>query len=89
MVSFESPEDAVSWCVEAQSSLLKAEWPAGLLALPDAKKEIINDGTLIWNGPRVRMGIHTGIAECELDATTGRKDYYGYVANTHRQKMCL
>jgi adenylate cyclase len=36
----------------------------------------------MWNGLRVRVGIHTGICDIKLDEITQGVDYYGTVVNT-------
>lgn len=38
-------------------------------------KVILNGGTPIWAGLRVRMGLHYGLSNCEVDRATGRVTY--------------
>ena len=81
MVAFTEPENAVMWCIDAQKALLEVEWPPEILGMSDARREALPDGRVMWNGPRVRMGMHTGMCELEVDPTTKRKDYYGPMVN--------
>ena len=82
MVAFPDPSDAIEWCTAAQKALLEADWPGEILALPDGCRQLTPDGHVIWNGLRVRMGMHTGTCKVEVDPTTCRKDYYGPMVNT-------
>jgi class 3 adenylate cyclase len=86
MVTFFSPIDAVRWCLAAQKALLEANWPEELLKLPAASQEFhfdpqSNTSTPIFNGIRVRMGVHCGSPACRRNPTTGRMDYFGPVVN--------
>ncbi|KAJ9460795.1 Adenylate cyclase [Diplonema papillatum] len=84
MVAFASSVDGVNWCLSMQEQLLHADWPDGILKLPDAQEETDADGKIIWKGPRVRMGLHVGQAPdlgCEKDECTKRMDYYGKMVN--------
>ncbi len=80
MAAFCSPTDAVRWCLEAQQALLEVDWPAELLAQPEAAEELGPRGFL-HRGLRVRMGLHSGEPECRVDERTGRVDYLGRVVN--------
>ncbi|MCY1020252.1 ATP-binding protein [Pyxidicoccus sp. MSG2] len=80
MVAFPSVQEALRWCLEAQEALLRAPWPADLLALPEAAEEQGPRGTL-HRGLRVRMGVHVGEPECRMNEQTGRMDYLGRMVN--------
>ncbi len=43
-----------------QLRLLEEDWPATLLLRPEAAEWRAPDGTLLYRGPRVRVGIHAG-----------------------------
>ena len=49
---------AVLFCLETQYRLLESAWPAEVLNLPSCKEVTATDGSLLFRGPRVRMGIH-------------------------------
>ena len=46
------------FCLETQYRLLESAWPAEVLNLPSCKEVTATDGSLLFRGPRVRMGIH-------------------------------
>ncbi len=49
---------AVLFCLETQYRLLEAAWPKEVLKLPNCREVFAADGSLLFRGPRVRMGIH-------------------------------
>ncbi len=77
MVAFESPRDAMRWCLASQEALHDLKWPEGLLSEPEAAPSA--DG--FFQGLRVRMGVHAGMARREVDPTTGREDFFGPMVN--------
>ncbi|KAJ9472403.1 Adenylate cyclase [Diplonema papillatum] len=81
MVAFDTSLDAFRFAVAAQVELLAKDWPADLLKHPLCREVKAEDGTTIWRGLRVRIGIHTGPARLELNPTTGRTDYMGPTVN--------
>lgn len=80
MVAFASVLEALHWCLDAQEALLRAPWPADVLAQPEAAEEQGPRG-LLHRGLRVRMGVHVGEPECRIDEGTGRMDYLGRMVN--------
>eukprot|EP01012_Entosiphon_sulcatum_P003727 TRINITY_DN11299_c0_g1_i2.p1 TRINITY_DN11299_c0_g1~~TRINITY_DN11299_c0_g1_i2.p1 ORF type:complete len:931 (+),score=146.26 TRINITY_DN11299_c0_g1_i2:21-2813(+) len=80
MVSFQSPVDAVNWCLAMQTKLLEADWPQDVHKHPSANVEQHGQGFL-WRGLRVRMGCHIGSPTCEKDPKSGRMDYFGRMVN--------
>jgi class 3 adenylate cyclase len=64
-----------------QRALCELEWPEDLLRQPGAKRECAADGSVIFNGIRVRMGVHVGQPNCRRNPVTGRMDYFGPVVN--------
>ncbi len=79
MVAFFSAIDAILWCLEVQQQLNDSVWPDDLLTQPGGKKETApnNNEEVVFNGIRVRMGIHTGAPNCRRNPVTGRMDYFG------------
>ncbi|PRP84845.1 hypothetical protein PROFUN_07499 [Planoprotostelium fungivorum] len=78
----ESTLNAVWWCLFVQEALMRAEWPKELLDNSQFSKVVYDqDGTMIFRGLRVRMGVHMGKPECRLDAVSGRVDYFGNMIN--------
>ena len=81
MVSFSTAKDALKFCLQMQEDLVNIDYPMALLLHQAARQEKDKSGTVIWRGLRVRMGVHTGTPQCELDPVTGRTDYYGPMVN--------
>mmetsp|Transcript_44831 Transcript_44831/g.116064 ORF Transcript_44831/g.116064 Transcript_44831/m.116064 type:complete len:826 (+) Transcript_44831:60-2537(+) len=66
---------AIAFCLEAQSELLKCNWPQELLL---DHNDSMATGCGAWRGLRVRMGVHTGCpAHISGHAMTGRMSYSG------------
>ncbi|KAI9315500.1 hypothetical protein BX666DRAFT_1956109 [Dichotomocladium elegans] len=80
MVCFQTITSALLWCFTVQLQLLEADWPAGILAT-DECREIDKNGTIIYRGLSVRMGIHWGTPVVERNPVTSRMDYFGPVVN--------
>eukprot|EP01012_Entosiphon_sulcatum_P010256 TRINITY_DN1595_c0_g1_i1.p1 TRINITY_DN1595_c0_g1~~TRINITY_DN1595_c0_g1_i1.p1 ORF type:complete len:1244 (-),score=239.59 TRINITY_DN1595_c0_g1_i1:41-3721(-) len=81
MAAFTAPTDALNWCLEMQTALLKLDWPAPLLQHPAASEEKLPSGETLWRGLRVRMGMHLGEPTAERDPRTLRMDYFGPMVN--------
>eukprot|EP00760_Papus_ankaliazontas_P033217 PhM_4_TR6242/c0_g1_i1/m.86688 len=77
LVAFAEARDAMLFALMVQSKLMTLDYPQILYDFPDTRKEYDNDGVLIWNGLRVRIGMHTGEAIEQSDLITHRKDYFG------------
>ena len=69
-VAFGDVVNAVKFAVEMESEMRFAPWPESLLDLPDGRKEVSEDGILLWCGLRVRAGMHIGTAKLEIDSKT-------------------
>eukprot|EP00755_Sulcionema_specki_P026846 Sspe_Gene.86607::Locus_57309_Transcript_1_1_Confidence_1.000_Length_2477::g.86607::m.86607 len=77
MVAFDNLTEAVMFAFTSQEGLFNATWPDEVLEHPLCKK------STVWNGLRVRMGVHCGEGvEVQTNPVTGRADYYGTVVNT-------
>ncbi|KAJ9471703.1 hypothetical protein DIPPA_51444 [Diplonema papillatum] len=76
MIAFESFEAAVRFGLAAQVSLYEQEWPAELMKLPQCARL-----AGVWNGLRIRVGVHCGEVEVEKNAVNDRFDYHGTTVN--------
>jgi len=81
MIAFPTPTSALLWCFAVQNSLLELQWPAEVLESPHGAEVHDDDGMLIYRGLSVRMGIHWGAPDCEVDPITRRMDYFGPIVN--------
>eukprot|EP01062_Namystynia_karyoxenos_P002849 TRINITY_DN109_c0_g1_i1.p1 TRINITY_DN109_c0_g1~~TRINITY_DN109_c0_g1_i1.p1 ORF type:complete len:1426 (+),score=348.71 TRINITY_DN109_c0_g1_i1:110-4279(+) len=81
MVAFHDCLSAVRFAKTAQIELLSVDWPEELLQHDAAQKGTDPRGRVIWNGLRVRMGVHLGSPENMRDPVTKRMDYFGPMVN--------
>lgn len=75
MAAFYTPIEAIKWCFLVQEALLVAEWSETLLTKSSCNKVVSADGRILFQGPRVRMGIHSGPVEIKVHPTTGFIEY--------------
>ena len=84
MVAFSSVENALMWAAAVQKELMTINWPSEILQNANAIP-VIKDGTMLYNGPRVRMGFHIGNEPTEMGHETSpfsdRVDYMGPAVN--------
>lgn len=84
-LAFHSIRQAVEYCLDVQLQLLVADWPKelhGLIPATNRKYRRKYSSRLIFNGLRVRMGIHDaadveGPLVCDVHAVTGKMTYVG------------
>lgn len=82
-LAFHSIREATSYCLDAQIQLVMAKWPKELHGLvPATEKKRSGGYRLIFNGLRVRMGIHDaseseGTLVQDIHAVTGKMTYTG------------
>ena len=81
MVSFQSVSAALLWCFSVQMRLLSIDWPQEILDSPTTQTVYSDDGTLLYRGLSVRMGVHWGCPVCEVDPVNNRMDYFGPMVN--------
>eukprot|EP01059_Diplonema_ambulator_P032693 TRINITY_DN653_c4_g1_i1.p1 TRINITY_DN653_c4_g1~~TRINITY_DN653_c4_g1_i1.p1 ORF type:complete len:735 (+),score=76.40 TRINITY_DN653_c4_g1_i1:58-2205(+) len=77
MAAFTIPLDAVSFALWVQEELVHADWPSELLLLDHCAWQ--EQGP--WCGLRVRIGIHCGPVDVQLNMLTKRYDYFGHTVN--------
>jgi class 3 adenylate cyclase len=88
MIAAGDDEAAMQLCIDIQLELMKATFPAAIdevyNAGTDNDLDAIDDdpdthgvATATWNGPRVRVGIHTGRPGVVFDDVAKSYDYYG------------
>jgi serine/threonine protein kinase len=79
LLTFGTMHAAVEFAVEFQQALLNVEWDDTLLQCPEAATVTADDedGTVVFKGPRVRMGVHFDQARCWKDKLTGTRNYRG------------
>ena len=77
MVAFDNPSNGLEFGVMVQLRLFEATWPSPLSLFTPTFK-----AAGVWNGVRVRIGIHHGFVNAEPNMTPGRVDYLGPTVNT-------
>ncbi|KAJ9467103.1 hypothetical protein DIPPA_50574 [Diplonema papillatum] len=79
MIAFESPLSAIRFAMQLQEALFVAVWPIQLLELPECYPEEGHAGL------RIRVGMHFGEVEIELNSITNRFEYFGPAADCAEQ----
>ena len=69
MIAFDDCNAAVEFAMEMQAVLLTLPWPEDMLLNPNSNVEYVGD-TCIWNGLRVRVGMHFGPVDRVFRANT-------------------
>eukprot|EP00756_Hemistasia_phaeocysticola_P043638 Hpha_TRINITY_DN17215_c0_g1::TRINITY_DN17215_c0_g1_i1::g.17764::m.17764 len=77
MFAFPTPHEGCRFALDVQLQLLRQTWPAQLLEHPNANK-----AEEVWNGLRIRIGMHYGEVSIVQNPTTKRYDYFGSTVNT-------
>ncbi|CAO3651275.1 unnamed protein product [Cunninghamella echinulata] len=81
MVCFQNITGALLWCFTVQLQLLEADWPTAILETEEGREIEDKNGSCIYRGLSVRMGIHWGSPVFERNPITNRMDYFGPVVN--------
>eukprot|EP01065_Artemidia_motanka_P041396 TRINITY_DN535_c3_g1_i1.p1 TRINITY_DN535_c3_g1~~TRINITY_DN535_c3_g1_i1.p1 ORF type:complete len:843 (+),score=259.43 TRINITY_DN535_c3_g1_i1:65-2530(+) len=82
MIAFADPESAVRFAVEGQQGLASAAWPADFGDEPLCRRVLAPAlQPPLWNGLRVRIGLHSGRVQVDMNPTTMRVDYFGHTVN--------
>eukprot|EP00667_Euglena_gracilis_P001625 EG_transcript_1625 len=81
MVVFQDACQALLCAMRVQEDLLQQHWPLELQQEEACSMRKDQRNALIWNGPRVRTGIHFGAPELVVNRQRGRVDYLGPAVN--------
>eukprot|EP01025_Chloroclados_australasicus_P040045 TRINITY_DN41664_c1_g1_i2.p1 TRINITY_DN41664_c1_g1~~TRINITY_DN41664_c1_g1_i2.p1 ORF type:complete len:361 (+),score=34.23 TRINITY_DN41664_c1_g1_i2:61-1083(+) len=82
MLAFHQPSRALEWCLAFQQLIMYMDWPQLVLDSPFFAEEYDENRTLVFRGPRVKIGIYQDVpTEVEPHSTTGRADYFGPLVN--------
>lgn len=92
MIACSSVEDSVSLALAIQDGLQKQQFPKAISAVyackneddldaVDDNAEDLADLDPLFNGLRVRIGMHCGVPDCVFDEVTRGYDYYGPPVN--------
>ncbi|KAJ9471657.1 Adenylate cyclase [Diplonema papillatum] len=76
MVAFDSLKSAVGFGLASHVVLYEQDWPAELMVLPQCARL-----AGVWNGLRIRVGVHYGEVEVETNEVNDRFDYFGPTVN--------
>eukprot|EP01025_Chloroclados_australasicus_P000524 TRINITY_DN10251_c1_g1_i12.p1 TRINITY_DN10251_c1_g1~~TRINITY_DN10251_c1_g1_i12.p1 ORF type:complete len:527 (-),score=50.69 TRINITY_DN10251_c1_g1_i12:1008-2588(-) len=82
MLAFFNTRDAVQFSLLVQERVLKHVWMDKITKQEGFRKEYSREGTLLFNGPRLKVGLYEGIpTQIMPHTTTGRADYFGPLVN--------
>jgi hypothetical protein len=88
MTTFSDPTAAVKYHLVLQQMLFYADWTPDMLRLPPMRPEWAADGSLLFQGPRLKTGIYQGPPRTvNTHSTTGRADYWGELVNRAARMM--
>lgn len=80
-VIFSDTNNAVEFALDIQTNMLQATWPEKLLEHSSACEELDHNDTIIYRGPRVRIGINSGSVKIVQDNVANRYYYTGPTIN--------
>lgn len=80
MVAFQDALAAVQMCLSMQEQLHSEAWSVRCDE-PAVSRFVGQTSDGLFQGLRVRMGVHTGSPNCRPDPVTGRMDYFGQMVN--------
>eukprot|EP00756_Hemistasia_phaeocysticola_P028878 Hpha_TRINITY_DN16198_c2_g1::TRINITY_DN16198_c2_g1_i1::g.6271::m.6271 len=81
MLCFGDIKEACAFAMDTQVELTTQNWSADLLEADLCKKQVTAQGTVLWRGLRIRVGIHTGQIRPNRNPVTERYDYFGPPVN--------
>eukprot|EP01061_Rhynchopus_euleeides_P011744 TRINITY_DN21304_c0_g2_i1.p1 TRINITY_DN21304_c0_g2~~TRINITY_DN21304_c0_g2_i1.p1 ORF type:complete len:698 (+),score=174.49 TRINITY_DN21304_c0_g2_i1:121-2094(+) len=77
MLVFDDACSAVQFGIDLHEEMLQHDWPIALADTRFCERQVGNDGKVVWNGPRLRVGVSYGAVNKEQHAITGQPDYFG------------
>ena len=82
MVVSKCPKQMLYLALDIQRSFLAQEWDPAINGAYKVPDDVECGNRRLWNGLRVRCGLHYGMPEVEFEPSTGGYDYYGTGVNT-------
>ncbi|ALR84495.1 putative serine/threonine-protein kinase receptor [Niemeyer virus] len=79
---FSNAQNAIIFCEELQKQLVSVNWSPKLLEHPITAVEKDINGTIIYAGLRVRIGLHFGSVKINYDPISRKYEYFGPTVNT-------
>ena len=74
---------------QVQDVMMQGSWTDDILMLPNCQVEMDENNAMIWNGPRIKLGLCEGEPAVVCPHTTsGRADYFGPVVNRRAPLAC-
>lgn len=84
-VAFHSSLDAVKCALQFQTSMLNLDWPKECENYKETQT-VIENGKILYKGPRVRIGLHTGNPTyVETHPKSHRMQYFGQLVKIAKQ----
>ncbi|CAK8691088.1 unnamed protein product [Clavelina lepadiformis] len=81
LIVFQKPWDALNCCLTMQSALAQTVWPNDVLACQSCvkveEKNVHAGRTVVFNGPRVQVGVTRGKVHSEYEYSSGNTKYSG------------
>jgi class 3 adenylate cyclase len=81
LLTFSTTEAAIYCCAQMQLASVFASWPPSALKHWPEEKSTRPDGTLLFRGPRIKMGLSEGHVNRIAADWTGRADVHGPSVN--------
>jgi len=80
--AFPTTERALNFAATAQRRLMDSEAAKAVAHLPECEEVLAEDGTLLFRGLRVKMGLTFGVPQGKRPSAIGRADYQGPMLST-------
>ncbi len=87
-IAFDQATDAIEWCMAVQKQLVDEDWLEDLLQRA-SKEYSKQEDKLLFNSPRVRIGIYSRVTATTKDPISKRLTYTGLIVNLARDITSL